>query len=198
VEFKQICPRCQQRLPTTAVRCLVCGWRQEVGPVTPTAHLEQIERYSSIGLATVIILVCTVLILSAPGIGILFSVLTLPPLVRTVLVLRKRQQRALPTTRMSTLLMFIGSVGFLTAVIATCISIAVVTGIISFFLACTFMPGNNQQVLMNSWMWLTTVGIAAFLVLAGFLLRARWRWDTQPDYRPPPPFPKGFPDDQQS
>lgn len=118
----------------------------------------------------------------APGAAIAVGAVLLPVLVRTVLVLRIRESRQLPTSGSDKLLFVVGSL--LTAV--GLYFVATVASIVAVFAALLFACGGmllGNRTMTDRFVTMAMVGIAvpltiAYFIIAVRIIRKRWRRDT--------------------
>ncbi len=182
-DHHESCPRCQNWIKSRSLGCPICGWR-DMPETKPTWRNERYLTNTAIGLMIAITFICLALFLAAPGIGILFAILALAPTARTLLVLRQRQKRTMSTSTSTFILMYLGSISFAAAWIVTCFIVVAMTFFVCLFLECTGMVrlGFDSGGYFNSWSWVIGLVVISLIILSIVVIRARWRWDTQPPY----------------
>ncbi len=135
---------------------------------------------SSLLLITTLIAVCMALIVAVPGLGILLSIFSLPPLVRTTILIRHRLKSGLPVETGSKVVWFLASLGTTMLItFATCC-----LSFVAFFVSCLVMipiagQGSGEQILLAVASIFTLIVAGLVLWLFSFWMRARWRRDTK-------------------
>ena len=181
----KFCWRCGGKLPSTGTqqtdrKVEFSGEHSDSTKVHSAAANQSTFRISSLLLITTLIAVCLALIVSVPGLGILLSIFSLPPLIRTTILVRRRVKSGLPVDASSKVAWYLGSLG--TTLVITFATCCLSFG--AFFVSClVFLPlaerrGTGSEVLAIA---CTTSVIVAGLVLwlFSFWLRSRWRRDTK-------------------
>lgn len=185
-ELPVLCPRCRQPWPPSGKRCPVCDWRMYVAsPATLEASAEPLTdipggrtfTISGLMLVTTAVAICLAMIVALPGLGILLSILAVPPVFRTILVVQARKRRSLPTDHAKTVTMFVSSA------LVTLITVTAVLGTSLLTLCGACFAAMGTGVADDSAFWLALglaflVGLAVFIGMS-FWMRARWRRDTR-------------------
>jgi hypothetical protein len=123
---RAVCPHCQAVVDPRAAQCWLCGERldERASGAAPRAavHREGSFSLSTLLLIMTLVAICCGLLVAAPGLGVVASVLLAPVLVRTAMVVRRREAAgarvssgekiALATTSFVVALVLAGVVGF--------------------------------------------------------------------------------------
>ena len=124
---RAVCPHCQAVGYQQAAQCWLCGGRLDerssaAAPPRPAVRREGSFSLSSLLLIMTLVAICCGLLVAAPGLGVVASVLLAPVLVRTAMVVRRREAAgervssgekiALATTSLVVALVLVGVVGF--------------------------------------------------------------------------------------
>ena len=205
------CPHCQSSSPPGATKCWLCGrtiivMAEAVSPQAPPpldalviGHPPSGNPYASplaseadalptFRLVDVLLLftsLCVILGLFriAPGAAVLVGAILLPVFVRTVLVLRVRQERQLHTTGRDRALFVVGSLLTTVGLYLTATVAASVTAFASLLLACSGIlvsNGRGTERLFSIAMFAIGVPLTiGYLVSAVAVIRRRWNRDTQ-------------------
>lgn len=187
-----LCQYCEAPLPVGSEVCRSCrvpstySTTYEISNpyLSPIPVPEEIQRETRAASSIVSILLTGLLVLlllgigiESPGIAILLALLTIPPWIRTALVMRRRSKAGLETSRVASVSMFVGSV-FVTWLI---LFIALISCFLTFCFACIgalTVSREESGVLMIA-------GFAAlsvfFVIVAAFTpwIRHRFRRDSQ-------------------
>ncbi|MEQ1906691.1 MAG: hypothetical protein ABL888_21070 [Pirellulaceae bacterium] len=192
------CSRCHHPVSPNANSCWRCGGQlpstsnqkadqtfefseatSPHSPVHSTAANQSTFQISSLMLITTLIAACLAMILAVPGLGIILTICSLPPLIRTVILVRRRVKTGLPVEAGSKVVWFLGSLGttILITFVTCCLSFAAFFGSCLVMLPIADRGGDIEP--------LFVIAIAASLIAAGlvlwlfsFWMRARWRRDT--------------------
>ena len=146
-------------------------------PAVPVEWLDQ--RLISFGPAEIgfgvgWILICVMLVFYTPGLGILALVLSIPPLIRTGLLLLRRRRLGKDLTNEQKVFLFFGSAVVSTAIIAVvivCVGVGVFAGCLAG-LAIGGMGGNGIAIGVISG---GILGLALALLPCMLIIRSRWR-----------------------
>lgn len=184
-----LCHYCEAPLAAGSENCRSCRMPTSYPVANPyEAHAVSVPKEINAGTnsasAMVSVLLTGVLLLLLAGIGfqnlgiaILLALLTIPPWIRTVLVMRRRSKAGLETSKVARVSMFVGSV-FITWLI---LFIALVSCFLTFCFACI----GALSVAKEDSAAISIAGVAAFsvfvvIVLAFVpLIRHRFRRDSQ-------------------
>ena len=183
------CPECAAPIEDGSHVCWLCSARLDAGELSsegvsagdrgvstaqgaPTA---QKLSFSLEGLMLVVTLVsvCLGAFTLFPGLGILLAILIAPVFVRTVMVVRRREERGRPVDPLARIGLFLGS-------FATAMVIIVVVSVASLgtFCAVCLSIGKEEAIPFAAAVAiLVTIGAIVLLVR---WIRARWRHDTNP------------------
>lgn len=130
----QGCPKCGAQQPRKLAECWLCGTElTEESFAAGTADPVRIapERFS-FSLSTLLLLVtlasvCFGLLVVAPGLGVPMCVLLVPVLVRTAMVVRRREAVGRPVSRAEKISLVVSSLG-VASVLAVVVSAAAFAG----------------------------------------------------------------------
>ena len=186
-----LCPVCEADLVPEAAVCFRCGnvsKDPQVNPFAAPTINRGIDVGTSSAMTTVSILVTVGMVLilvavgySAPGLGICLALMTIPPWVRTTLVVVKRKRSGLPTSKLATASMLFGSALVTWAILA----VALVSCFLTFCAACWIVLINDPRSSQNyiSWVLIGTLVGTFVVILLAFTpwIRSRWKRDTTKD-----------------
>jgi hypothetical protein len=195
------CSRCHNPVSPNANSCWRCGGHLPMTanpktdqtlefskatspypPVHSTAANRSTFSISSMMLITTLIAACIALIVAVPGLGILLTVFSLPPLIRTVILVRRRINTGRPVDNSSKVTWFLGSLGATMLVtFVTC-----TFGCAAFLFSCLalvpFASAGHDSGIIMTFIFAT----ASSLTVAGYILwrcsfwmQDRWRRDTE-------------------
>lgn len=190
------CPRCTARMSPSQAACWRCGWslqwaaRIEAdtgrdangGSDKAASDRPRGIRFGLEGLflSVAVVAVVASLIRAMPGLGVLFSVLLAPPLVRTWLVLGRRRELGRAIGIGERIGLFLGSF----AVTAVIVSVVTVATVGTFCATCLglYAASQHSDKLVGPFMIAAgSVAITVFGILIWLFtkwIRARWRRDT--------------------
>ena len=197
-----ICTRCNLEQPAQHQFCARCGtplnqtdnlmeiWEAKLAeqPQVVLAKKFPIQLTSIIGLGT-LVLICIALFIASPGLGIGITLLALPALVRTFVVVQKQKSAGKSVGEGKTIYLFAASLG--TTYVIAFVTILAMTGvfislsIILLFATCIAALGNPQNPGFDPEKMMVGIGLVSFLVAVGvlwlfsFWVRDRWRRDTK-------------------
>lgn len=180
-----VCPHCQA---TTAANqpCWLCHGRVSGGEgqdtltmhdaYAPPPPVDIADGYQSavVGIVLVIgvLVVCAAMFQVAPGLAFWIAVLSTPALIRTTVVIMRKERSGEPISTSEKSMLFLASVG---GVIVACIASGA-----AFFIACTAScfgliaissTGGSDEMA-----WILLAGSVLFsLVAGGFVLYLMWR-----------------------
>lgn len=197
-----LCPLCEADLWPGAVVCLRCGSSAHATPTEPAkvhkapaarefkeviaARSNQLLTLVSIVLVVGLIGVLVAVANKSVGLAIAFVLLTVPPLVRTSLVVLRRTREGIETGRAATIAMFFGS--SMVTLLMVCVTL--VSCVLSFCFVCLAVASAanstggksvkdlNEILLPTS---IITIAISVGLVLLMFSpwIIHRWKRDTR-------------------
>lgn len=123
------CPECGRENAAASTQCWLCEARLEANPYAlPADHVSTADGRFSFSLATLLVVLTSASVLCGlfaiePGLGIVAAVLLTPAMIRTALVMRKREAAGLSVGPAQKVLLLAGSF-VTTAVILTVVGIA--------------------------------------------------------------------------
>lgn len=141
-----------------------------VGSTTPLGSGQM--QLATIFLLMTLSAVIVALIGAAPGLGILMAIVATPPVIRTMLVVKRRAQSGQQVGAVQKVLLFLSSLGTIAVVtlLAVCSSIGTFCGI-------CLSSGKDSTIPIAALVALITASITLFF--CGKWIRSRWRRDTQ-------------------
>lgn len=182
-----LCQYCEADLPVGSEACLRCGIASGNTPNpygSPTARVinDIAEGTNGAGTLTSILLTGALLVLlvvvgfESPGVAIFLGVFTIPPWIRTALVMRRRSATGLETSTAASVSLFVGSLLVTWLILFS----ALVCCTLTFCFACigALTMSRDERVVFPM------AGIAALAVFLGIVLvfspwiRSRFRRDT--------------------
>lgn len=181
------CPSCGAALRPTADRCWLCGAgvTQANQPVTELEHPEVIDAVlvsqetaatfslTSLFLVMTLAAVAAGVIAAAPGLGVLFVVIALPALARTIVVTSKRKVRGEQSNVPQRVAVFFESTGLVLLVLI----VATASLAFALFIACSGgIIGVMLTGFRNETPALIGAAIGATLALVAIGLTARTYW----------------------
>lgn len=193
-----VCPRCRCQLRETATQCPKCGTALRIQDGKPVIHWPESElpykpeqaspfqppqgkavpgdTASTVLLIVILVSVFLSLFIAAPGLGITLSILALPALVRTMMVVEKNRQLGRPVSTLSSIGLMLGSIGVTFIVICVTVFAAALTFCLSCIGVFSASTGGGPALFIPV---VFTILVTAVLVL-GFSswIRERWRRDT--------------------
>lgn len=134
----------------------------------------------SFSLSTLLLLmtlaaICFGLLAAAPGLGVPMCVLLVPVLIRTVMVVRRREASGLPVSRAKKIGLMATSFG-----VATVVAVVVaVAAFCSFCGVCLLgIGGSNEEAMLGAGIMFSLAGVSVvMLVFLGKWIRRRYRRD---------------------
>ncbi|MEQ1903841.1 MAG: hypothetical protein ABL888_06630 [Pirellulaceae bacterium] len=201
-ETASVCTRCNLAQSSQHQFCARCGtplnqhdnfieiWEAKLAeqPQVVPAKKFPIHLTSLIGLGT-LVLICIALFIVSPGLGIGITVLALPAVVRTFIVVQKQKSAGKAVGEGKTIYLFVASLGttyviaFVTFLATTAVFIGL--GIILLFATCLTSVANPRNPGFDPEKMLLGIGLVSLLVAAAvlwsfsFWVRDRWRRDTK-------------------
>ena len=178
-------------MKSAAGYCGKCGAYLEIDPsgaiqVQPDKRADINEAsvgyqfsVSTMLLVTTLVAVCVALFAAAPGLGILLSIIAVPPFIRTLMLVRRRKVKGQEVSPAAKVGLYLGSLG-VTLVITY---VTLFASILTFCLSCVGIfavsGGSGEQ---GAFLIATIMSLAvAGLILWAFSswVRHRWRRDIQ-------------------
>lgn len=178
----RVCSECRRENRSDAEVCWLCGAILAGNPYAPpTAGAPEAEQPYSFSLGTLLVVVTLASVVCglfaiAPGLGILGVLLCSPALVRTALVMRKREAAGLDVSPTRKLLFFVGSF-FTSAIVMAVVTIASVG---TFCGVCLGLYQVNPRASESELIIACIAGLVAGGVVLALLarwIRSRWRRD---------------------
>jgi hypothetical protein len=188
------CPRCKAIFKGGPGYCWKCGVWIDIDDkgIASTAsdrddaslpeHAGFSYSISSLLLVTTLIAVCLALAAAAPGLGILLAVVSIPPFVRTILLVRRRKQQGKNVSAGAKVSLYLGSFGV--TLVVTCVTLFM--SLSAFFFSClgAYSLSRGQGMRSGSEEFSMTIATVFSLAIAGLLIwsfshwiRSRWRRD---------------------
>lgn len=191
-----VCRECGATNPSGAKDCWLCKAKLEgssekpiqatLAPEPPPipANVNRTYSLSTLFLIMTVAAVCFGVIGAAPGLGIFLTLFMLPPLVRTAMVVRRKEEMGEHVSTGKKIAL--GASSFLVCIIfATIVTVASVG---TFCAVCLGVVSSaNNQSMASAEVAIPVAGLAAVgatvlvILFMARLIRARWRWDTRPD-----------------
>ena len=186
------CPQCDAQVDPAAKYCWLCN-AMLPSPIAGAARLPPIRaqlvdsssRPLQYGISSLLLVITFVAILCSiikmsPGLGIVIAILTLPAMIRTVLVAFRRREDGRPMSPADKTSVFL-----LTMAISLCVVVASCAAFcFTFFFACLATIGStNQSNLNNAFIWVSLIsGIVAVgvAILVTFAFRTISAAQAQP------------------
>lgn len=185
------CDACDADNPIDSVDCWLCG-KSLVSTAAVTAKAESQSMQviyatpvnpgnpavsGQMGLASLFLIMtlCAVimaLFVAAPGLGILLSIFSAPPLIRTLLVVTRRKQSGEQVSAGNKVLLFLGSLG--TTTVVTCLAVC---SSIGTFCGICLSAGKDSAIPIAALAALITTAVTFFV--CGKWIIKRWRRDTR-------------------
>ena len=187
------CRQCGLQIPSASKVCWKCGARKdgrlaEQNFVTPpygdgentTASVGSPGTFGIASLLLVVSLVsvCMALIMAAPGLGVFLAVLSVVPLVRTIIIVNRRKGTFIAVDASGKIFLFISSL-WVTFVI---VIVVMATALFTFLFVCAATsPSFLDEPLNEGAVWfsaIVTVLVTGLVVWAfSYWIRGRWRRD---------------------
>jgi ribosomal protein L40E len=175
-----VCPKCGARQSRVADECWLCGTMRGMdgllgGTLGPRRFAFSLSTLLWIN---TLVAVSAALVVSLPGLGVFLSLILVPVALRTLLVLKRRCERGIITSRWEKFSLFLRSfVRTVLLAIFACVSLVelVVVAVMILFLSANGVLGNSLLVSI-----LGTLVTVALWVLAtlGVGVEKRFRYDT--------------------
>ena len=188
---KSKCPWCQTEVKSAAGYCGKCGAYLEIDPSgaiqvqsdklenTNEASVGYQFSVSTMLLVTTLVAVCVALFAAAPGLGILLSIIAVPPFIRTLMLVRRRKVKGQEVSTAAKVGLYLGSLG-VTLVITY---VTLIASLLTFCLSCMGVfaaGGGNNETGAFAVAILLSLAIAGLLVWAfSKWVRYRWQRDLQ-------------------
>jgi len=178
------CAQCGAPWREESAACWLCGHdpaepAQTVPPPRPPAARQPFSfSLETMFVVTTLVAVLFGVCLIAPGIGFLLCILSLPAFLRTIMVVRRRDQIGRPVHRFERMLLFLGSI--VTLYIVMMMALVASVGVFCYVCIATYsakVSDGSAMILALMAASVTTL-VAAFLAFKWF--RARWRKHTLP------------------
>ena len=183
---EKVCPKCSAQQPLGTDLCWLCGAEVPVDGgaevvVDPVAVAPQRFSFSLSTLLLLITLasVCMGLLAVAPGLGVPMCVLLVPVLVRTAMVVRRREAAGLPVSRVEKIGLAASSFG-VASVLAIVVSAAAFAGFCGVCLLMVSADGRYGGPGMFAWgVGMCFIAALAVWISIGVLkwIRRRYRRD---------------------
>ena len=187
------CPWCRAEVKEFSGYCWKCGARLDAsGNGDSKVVIEDVELVErdpatySFGIATLLLVttliaVCMALVAAAPGLGIWLAIVSLPPFIRTLMLVQKKKKmgRDIPTaTKVS---LYLGSLGVTIVITFVTLFGSLIAFCLSCFGAFAFAQGANgrraEEFAFGTAILLTLAMIALMLWAFSKWVRRRWRRD---------------------
>lgn len=182
-----ICPRCGAKVDPAWARCWLCESPLVAIAKSPAKQparhaAAQSAADSGLGLAATIVVAAAVSLvwigvtIAAPGVGALLAIAAVPPVIRTITVVHKRQAAGIETSRVRTGLMFV------TSLVVTGVMLSV-AGLVAFWTFCLTCVAAALVTQSNEEIAMAFAGISTLLVvgllswLFWIFVRMRYRKD---------------------
>ena len=194
-ERRIACPTCRATVTQDTPFCWKCGSQLKTDgfesrgielPDKPSGSAGFNFSIASLLLLTTLIAIFLALFAAAPGLGVFLAVLSIPPFVRTLMVVNRRKAMGQQVSGGRKAGLFLGSLG-VTLLITWATMFAAA---IAFFFSClgafAFLdPGASGGANVEAvFLWITigfTLTFTGLVLWAfSFWIRARWRRDTKP------------------
>ena len=192
------CPRCSYPISAMQRYCVKCGLDQQSRQISDDEPLEVTEiiedaslplpgsiagfSLSSMLMVVTLVAICLGLSVANPGLGIAAAVISLPPLLRTVLVARKQRQQGVHLSPAKKTRLFASS-WLVTTLMSMTVSliisgVGVVALLLSVVVICSAIPGgSSSQSIKEAGLQSVWIVTAVFgLTVVFFTLRSFWFW----------------------
>ncbi len=181
-----LCPLCESELSPGVTSCQRCGSATVNPAINPfqapagsvpkdiDAGTASATAIVSIALTVGLIGVLVAVGISSPGVAICLALMTIPPWIRTTLVVWRRSKTGLPTSHLSKASLLFGSV-MITWLI---LFVSLVSCLLTFCIACfgAIVVAETSQVAASTILIVTFVG-TFLLILAAFSPWIKGRWN---------------------
>jgi len=182
------CPRCGAAIDAARATCWLCG--AELGPAVAapragaerTAAVAKLPPEFSYSLSTLLLITTLVavafgLLSVAPGLGIIVCILLVPVLVRTAMVVRRREAAGRPVSVGQKFGMILGSL----VVAHVILAVVIVSAVGTFCAVCLGIAGTRGPDDAVIWFAILAAAFATILLLVLMFrwVRARYRRDIQ-------------------